>query len=76
MLYATSHGLGMTLGMTLVYPVQWGVVILGAHDSCRILSALRENSLGEFAEEEKSAKREIKCYNSREFRANVKNKPT
>ena len=24
---ATSHGLGMTLEMTLVYPVQWGVAI-------------------------------------------------
>ena len=25
--FATSHGLGMTLEMTLVYPVQWGVAI-------------------------------------------------
>ena len=25
----------MTLGMTLVYPVQWGLAIRGAHDSYR-----------------------------------------
>ena len=26
----------MTLGMTLVYPVQWGVAIRGAHGSYRV----------------------------------------
>ena len=34
-LSATSHGLGIRLGMALVYPVQWGLAIRGAHGSYR-----------------------------------------
>ena len=54
----------MTLGMTLAYPAQWGVMaIRGAHGSYRaparcsslsgFLSAIREISFRYFAEEEK-----------------------
>ena len=53
----------MTLGMTLVYPVQWGVAIRGAHGSYRaparcsalsgFLPAIREIIFQYFAEEEK-----------------------
>ena len=62
-LSATSHGLGIRLGMALVYPVQWGVAIRGAHGSYRVpgrcsalsgfLSPIREIIFQYFAEEEK-----------------------
>ena len=54
----------MRLGMTVVYPVQWGVAIRGAHGSygapagmfcfLGLLSAIRELIFRYFAEEEKN----------------------
>ena len=54
----------MTLGMTLVYPVQWGVAIRGAHGSYRaparcsalsgFLSAIREIIFRYYAGEKKN----------------------
>ena len=70
-LSATSHGLGMRIGMTLVYPVQWSVAIRGAHGSnraparCCALSGFRlqfANLMSPYSaeEEKKTAKRDIK----------------
>jgi len=57
----------MTLGMTLVYPVQWGVAIRGAHGSYRaparcsalsgFLSAIREIIFSILPRRKKSANR-------------------
>ena len=37
---AARHGLGMRLGMILVYPVQWSVAIRGVHGPNRVLDVL------------------------------------
>ena len=74
----------MTLGMTLVYPVQWGVAISGAHGSygaparCSALSgflpAIRENIFRCFAEEEKIQQNAKQNAAIREFSVNTRKK--
>ena len=67
----------MTLGMTVVYPVQWGVAIRGAHGSYRapgrcsalsgFFSEIRDIIVQYFADEEKIQQNAKQNVEIREF---------